>query len=191
MLWSLLVLHGHSTWEPESIVCDEQGDLVYPVSPHRILCWPQSTQEKLRRGFGKKWWPDREVEISSKKKSLAAGEAYAWLHGWPTPDFKGRLYKNQRIWTMSPSGTLQGTSLIWLPVCTRSRRALGSCWYPQMKHSGQLLGTLPPKETTTTNKQTNKNHSILWKFEQVSMLADFHNQQTNKPNTGLNHRLCL
>ena len=38
-----------------SVVCnDQQGDLFfYSAGPHRNQCWPQLTQEKLRRDFGK------------------------------------------------------------------------------------------------------------------------------------------
>ena len=55
MFWSLFTFHGHSAWEPASIIWnDEQGDLFYSAGPHRNWCWPQLTQKKLGKGFGKK-----------------------------------------------------------------------------------------------------------------------------------------
>ena len=33
--------------------CIEQGDLFHSAGLHRYRCWPQLTQEKLERGFGK------------------------------------------------------------------------------------------------------------------------------------------
>ena len=69
MFWSLFSFHGHSTWEPASVVCnDDQGDLFYFAGQHRNQCLPQRTKEKLRRGFGKnagEW--TRKVEISNKE----------------------------------------------------------------------------------------------------------------------------
>ena len=34
--------------------CIQQGDLFYSAGLHRIWCWPQLKEEKLRSGFGKK-----------------------------------------------------------------------------------------------------------------------------------------
>ena len=75
------MFRGHSTRESTSIIWnDERGDLFYSAGPHRNQCWQQLTREKLGRGFGNKHTQkagDRmwRVKISSRKKSLAAGEA--------------------------------------------------------------------------------------------------------------------
>ena len=54
MFLSLYSFCGHSTWEPPSIVCDdEQGDLFYSGGPHRNPNQPQLTQEKLGRDLVK------------------------------------------------------------------------------------------------------------------------------------------
>ena len=52
------------------------GDLFYSVSLHRNRCYPQLTQEKLGRGFGKNTgeWTGREEiseeEIPGSKRSM-------------------------------------------------------------------------------------------------------------------------
>ena len=69
MFWSLLIFRGHSTREPASVVCNvKQGDLFCSVGPYRNRPWPQPTQEKLGRGFGKNAgeWTGR-VEISKEE----------------------------------------------------------------------------------------------------------------------------
>ena len=75
MFWSLFIFRGHSIREPASIIFDnEQGDLLYSAGGHRHP--PQLTQDKLTRCFGKnegEWTGN--VEISSRKISLAVGEA--------------------------------------------------------------------------------------------------------------------
>ena len=77
MFWSLFIFRKQSTREPALVVFDDdQGDLLYSAGPHRNLHQPQLTHEKLGRVFGKyegEW--TGKVEISSRKKSLAAGEA--------------------------------------------------------------------------------------------------------------------
>ena len=77
MFRSLFAFRGFPTQELASVICNnEQGDLFYSAGLHRNLCWPQLTQENLRRGFlGKNegGWA-RKAEIR-KKKSLAVGEA--------------------------------------------------------------------------------------------------------------------
>ena len=55
---------------------NEQGDLSYSAGPHKNLCQPQPTQEKLRRGFGKNAgeWTGRveirEEEIPGSRHSM-------------------------------------------------------------------------------------------------------------------------
>ena len=86
---SLFKFHGHSTQEPASIIWNsKQVDLFYSAGPHRhwvIL--------KLRTGFRQNagGWTG-SVEISSRKKSLAVGEA-CMAFFWPTPGLKGRTFE--------------------------------------------------------------------------------------------------
>ena len=54
MFWSLFTFREPLTREPASIVCNnEQGDLFYSAGPHSNRRWPQPTQGKLGRCFGK------------------------------------------------------------------------------------------------------------------------------------------
>ena len=55
MFWGLFIFCGHSTREPESVVCDkDQSDLFYSVSQTQEPALDKLTREKLGRGFFKK-----------------------------------------------------------------------------------------------------------------------------------------
>ena len=94
MCLSLFISHGHSTQKPASIVCNgKEEDLIYSEGPHKNHLATANTGKAWQR-FGKnagEW--TRRVEIRSRKKSLAVGEACMTF--WPTPNFKGR---NLELW---------------------------------------------------------------------------------------------
>ena len=86
--------------------CIQQGDLFYSVGLHKNRCWPQPTQEKIRRGFGKKYrW------IDQKGRNKQGRNAWQWVyHVWLYTDLLQAIKGECLSSVFSPDGTLISAS---------------------------------------------------------------------------------
>ena len=81
MFWSLFTFRGHFTWEPASIVCnDEQGDLFHSAGLHRNHVLATANTGEIGRGFGKNAgeWAGR-VELSKKEIPGSKRSMYGYI----------------------------------------------------------------------------------------------------------------
>ena len=67
-------------WALNTGTCLRQGDLFHSAGLHRNRCYPQPTQEKIGRGFGKNAgeWTGR-VEISKEETPGSKRSMYGYI----------------------------------------------------------------------------------------------------------------